>query len=369
MKVAVLGAGGFVGARIMERAGLNHAWSTTPFLRSPRGLARIGKFDVRPSFPVADGVDDLSGRLGGYKAVVNVAVGDPENICRDVQQAYEASMRAGAQLFIHLSSAVVFGRVTSGAIHDDSPPDTRSWMLYARQKALAEDYLRSMMRDGNPKIVVLRPGLIWGPRSPWSILPARQLASGVAWVGGLGIGHCNIVHVDNLVRCIETVIKCPSAPGGFYNIADPGQVTWASFYYAMAEGLGYPRERVKFTDAGYLVLTPGALLDRMKEMEGLRRLIKNVLATLSPGSKDLLKRLVPGLGKAAPQPPPPADAVIPASAPMLPRDLWVLHNTKRRLPTEKFLRDYGDPGLTSFEAGLAGTLEWLRFAGYAAQGS
>ena len=80
MKVAVLGAGGFVGARIMERAGLNHAWSTTPFLRSPRGLARIGKFDVRPSFPVADGVDDLSGRLGGYKAVVNVAVGDPENI-------------------------------------------------------------------------------------------------------------------------------------------------------------------------------------------------------------------------------------------------------------------------------------------------
>lgn len=369
MKVAILGAGGFVGARLMERSGLNHARSTTAFLRSPRGMARVGKLGVKPSLQIDNGADDLARRLEGYSTVINVAVGEPESICSEVQQAYEASARAGAQLFIHLSSAVVFGRVTTDNIHDDSPPDTRSWMLYARQKALAENHLRSMMREGKPKIVVLRPGLIWGPRSPWSILPAKQIASGIAWLGGSGRGHCNLVHVDNLVTCIEQVIKSPGAPGGFYNVADPGQLTWESFYHAIADGLGYPRERVRLTEAGYAVLTPGAILARMKEMEGPRRLMKQLLATMSPGAKDLVKRMVPGLGQAAPKPPPPANAVIQASTPVLARDLWVLHNTKYKLPTTKFQRDYGDPGLASFETGLVGTIEWLKFAGYAAKAS
>lgn len=366
MKVAVLGAGGFVGARIMERSGLNHGWCTTPFLRSPRGLARIGKLGLDASLTVRQGVGDLAARLGGYHAVVNVAVGDPESISRDVREAYEACMRAGVGLFIHLSSAVVFGRVTSDLIHDDSPPDTGSWMLYARQKAQAENYLRSMMTEGNPKIVVLRPGLIWGPRSPWSILPAMHLASGTAWLGGFGKGHCNLIHVDNLVRCIERVVETGAPSGGFYNVGDPAQVTWREFYHAMASGLGYPLERVKLTDAGYMRLTPGAMLDRLREVEGPRRVMKHVLTSMSPAVKDLVKRMVPGLGRPVPQPPPRADAVPPASAPRLRRDIWVLHNTLHRLPTTKFVRDYGDPGLLSFEDGLAGTLEWLRFAGYAA---
>lgn len=366
MRIAVLGAGGFVGSRLMEQAPLTPAWTLVPVLRSPRSLARLSKLGITARFADTGRVEPLATALEGHEVVINLAAGDWTSIRADAAIAYEATARAGCRLLIHLSSAVVFGRVPSPDIHDDSPPELGSWMLYAREKGMAEGYLRARIDGKGPRVVVLRPGLVWGPRSPWSALPARQLASGSAWLGGSGKGVCNLVHVDNLLRYIRQVVQSPTAASGFYNVGDPGAVTWREFYEAVADGLGYPRERIRVTEAGHRQVSPGAVLDRLKQRPLFYRSMKGLLKRLSSESKSKMKYHLPSLAGGGFQPPCPVDVPLPDSAPSLTREHWALHNTLHRLPTAKFFRDLGDPGLMSFEEGLATTLPWLRFAGYEA---
>lgn len=366
MRIAVLGAGGFVGSRLMEQAALTPAWTLVPVLRSPKNLARLSKLGVTARFADTSRVDSLAAALQGHEAVINLAAGDWTSIRADAALAYEASARAGARLLIHLSSAVVFGRVQSPDIHDDSPPELDSWMLYAREKGQAENFLRAQLSTDGPRVVVLRPGLIWGPRSPWSALPARQLAGGIAWLGGSGNGVCNLVHVDNLLRYVRQVLQSPAAVGGFYNVADPGTVTWRAFYEAVAAGLGYPVTRIRTTEAGPRLASPGAMLDWLKQRPPFYRFMKGLLRKLSSESKSQLKYHLPALAGGGFQPPCPVDAPVRESAPRLTREQWALHNTRHRLPTTKFVRDFGDPGLMSFDEALAATLPWLRFAGYGA---
>ena len=365
-RIAVLGAGGFVGSRLMEQAALTPAWTFVPVLRSPRNLARLSKLDVTARFADTRCVESLATALEGHEVVINLAAGDWTSIRADAALAYEASVRAGCRLLIHLSSAVVFGRVPSPDIHDDSPPDLRSWMLYAREKGQAENFLRARINGKGPRVVVLRPGLVWGPRSPWSALPARQLALGSAWLGRSGMGACNLVHVDNLLRYVRQVLQSPAVASGFYNVADPGGVTWREFYEAVADGLGYPRTRIRFTEAGPRVASPGAVLDWLKQRPPFYRLMKSLLKMLSSESKSKLKYRLPAIAGGRFQPACPVDSVSPCRTPALTREHWALHNTLNRLPTAKFALEFGDPGLMSFEQGMAATLPWLRFAGYEA---
>lgn len=356
-----------MGARLMEQASLPRTCAYTPLLRSPRSLARLAKLGLAPRFFDGQDPGSLAAALKGSEAVVNLAVGEPGSIEKDVENVYNACVKAGVRLLIHMSSAVVFGRVLSPNIHDDSEPDVNSWMLYARQKARAEVFLRKRLEAGGPQVVVLRPGLIWGPKSPWSVLPARQIADGIAWVGGSGTGVCNLLHVDNLVTCIRRVLGAKGSLRGFYNVADHDLVDWNTFYCAIAEGLGYPKSRVRLTNAGYAIATPGAILQRLRESDGSRQIVSYLLKTLSPGTKEVLKRLVPGLGQQSIKLPEPADSTMLASSPVLRRDIWVLHNTRNKLLTSKFFRDFGEPGLMTFNEGLVGTIAWLRFAGYGAE--
>lgn len=362
----MLGAGGFIGSRLMEQAPLTPAWTLVPVLRSPRSLARLSKLGIKARFADTGRVETLAAALEGHEVVINLAAGDWTSIRDDAAIAHEASVRAGCRLLIHLSSAVVYGRVPSPDIHDDSPPDLGSWMLYARQKGMAENHLRARMDSDGPRVVVLRPGLVWGPRSPWSALPARQLASGSAWLGGSGKGVCNLVHVDNLLRYVRQVVRSSDSASGFYNVGDPGTVTWRGFYEAVADGLGYPRARIRLTEAGPRSVSPGALLDRLKQCPPFYRSMKGLLKVLSSESKSKMKHHLPSLAGGRFQPPCPVDATLADSAPGLTREHWALHNTMHRLPTAKFFRDFGDPGLMTFEEGLATTLPWLRFAGYEA---
>lgn len=367
LNIAVLGAGGFVGSRLMELASVCPEWTFVPILRSAKSVARLSKLGLKPIFANTAEESALASSLSGFDAVVNLASGDWTSIQSDARIVYEASAKAGVRLLIHLSSAVVFGRVLSPSIHDDSSPQLNHWMLYARAKGAAEKFLRSRLEKSSMKVVVLRPGLIWGPRSNWSAMPAKDLSSGSAWLGGNGEGICNLCHVDNLARYIHQILRNPDPQCGFYNVADPGTLTWKSYYDAIAKGLGYSTTRIHLTTRGPRLLSPGALLDRLKQEPTFYRFMKKLLARLSSESKSLLKYHLPALAGGQYQPPVPGDVTqVGASIPRLTKELWSLHNTRHRLPTVKFAKDYGDPGLMPFQEALEVTLTWLRFAGFKA---
>jgi len=365
--IAVLGAGGFFGARFVEMCLASPNLSPVPVLRSFRSLARLSKFNLPVRRADTGDPADLARALEGCEAVLNLTIGDWLRIVPDTQVIYEAARQAGVKLFIHLSSAVVFGAVTNPAIDDDSSAQGAEWMLYAQEKARAEEYLRqAISREGGPRIVVLRPCLIWGPRSSWSTRPAKQLALGQGWLTNNGAGICNLCYVDNLVRYLLQVIASPAMQSGFYNVADPETVTWRGYYSALAEGLGLPADRVRLTSSSPVKPSAGVLVEWFKSRRSGYKAAKWLVNNLSAEGRSLLKWHLPALAGGGIQPPLAAsDPLPPSSPPKFTRETWSAHHTVRKLPSDKFCRDFGQPELTSFDDAMKATAAWLRLAGYA----
>jgi nucleoside-diphosphate-sugar epimerase len=82
-----------------------------------------------------------------------------------------------------MSSAVVYGEVTSPNIADDSDPICKHWMPYARAKAAAEVFLRNVLSSSPVEIALLRPGIVWGPRSPHTLGIVESLLQKRAFLG------------------------------------------------------------------------------------------------------------------------------------------------------------------------------------------
>jgi len=75
-RIAVLGAGGFVGARFVEFATLTGAVEVVPVIRSFKGAARLARFG--PCWRRADAgiVEELGPAIANCDAVVNLTLGD-----------------------------------------------------------------------------------------------------------------------------------------------------------------------------------------------------------------------------------------------------------------------------------------------------
>jgi len=366
MKIAVLGAGGFVGSRYIENSVLSQSTHhITPIVRSPRGLARLCKLGLSPRLINSSDPSVLTEELLNHDVVLNLAVGKPDSIVNDARQVYQSCLNARVNSLIFISSAVVFGRVLTPDINDDSHPNTKSWMLYARQKARVDNFLRDHFAGILP-VTVLRPGLIWGPRSPWTLLPAHGLSTGTAYLAGGGEGVCNLIHLDNLIRCINQVITLSPSKSGFYNVKDPENLTWLTYYKAMADSLGYSHSRIFCTNSGLNRTTPSAIMFSLQQSRLFAAPLSSIIKKASPEFKGWIKQRLFGPQQEALPPMSPSEYVLPAKNPAIPRDLWELHNTKYPLSTTKFISEFGNPGFLSFQQHLELTCQWLRFVGYGA---
>ena len=358
--LAVLGAGGFVGSRLLQMISMCGRGKATPVLRSFRGLARLGVAVPEACITDTQDLAALSKAFHGCKTVVILTMGDQVRILDDTQLIYAACVKAGVGQLIHVSSAVVFGRVIDPSIDDDSPPDTDSWLLYARGKAKAEVWLREQFSKQSIQIVVLRPGQIWGPGSNWSEMVGDQLIHGNAALSNGGKGIANLIFVDNLVRLIMTVSEYPNGPSGFYNAADAETVTWQDYYAGLAALLGYPPDAVCLWGDARLRIRASHIQEWVMQRPPLHRFVKGLVKQLGPAVKAAL------LAKLRGPPVPPGGNGGPPGPPILSRGLWETQNTLHPLPAAKFYRDFGPVKLIPFENALDTTAAWLRFSGFAA---
>jgi nucleoside-diphosphate-sugar epimerase len=354
-RIAVLGAGGFVGSRFVEHASLIGGVEVIPVLRSFKGGARLARFGRRWRMADASCVSELRPAISDCDAVVNLTLGDFGELASGATAIWDACAAENVPQLIHLSSAEVFGQVDSPDVHDDTPPLANHWMDYARGKAAAEEALRLRFSDSRVACIILRPGLIWGPRSPWVEGPANQFATGRAFLLGGGHGICNLLYVDNLIYSILGVVDHKGAKSGCYNLADNEITTWREYYEALAREL-----RIDF--AAIHQLPADAFCETMAtRLAGLKQspLGKWLKRKLGKGAKRRLKRAMASLQKA-----PLADGLAPAPVPVVTRNDWHLQNTRRKLPTAKFTRTFGSRNRYSFGEAMARTGEWMRFAGF-----
>lgn len=365
-RIAVLGAGGSFGARFVEMALQRPDWEVVPVLRTHRSLARLSRFDL--PFRRVQTADEkaLADALQDCDVLVNASLGGWLRILPDTRVFHRAAVQAGVAQFVHLGSAAVFGRATASTRESDSIASDMRWYLYAVEKARADDYLRGQMEQSGPRIVILRPFLIWGARAGCVIGPARRLQEGRAWLTNEGAGICNLCYADNLARYIFRVIDQGPSACGCYNVSDAETVTWRQFLEALADGLGVPRSRVSLAGSSPLRPSLPVVAEWLKSRRVAYRTGQWLLANLSAETRSLLKWRLPFLFGPGALPPWPADAAFPpGSPPRLTRDAWTAQHTERKLPNEAFARDFGLPELTSFEEAMRATVQWLRLGGFA----
>ncbi len=358
--IAILGAGGFVGTRLVETLLLGGASEVKAIVRSYRSFASLARFGSPLTITLADAENPaaLAQAIQGCSAVVNLTTGTPASIQRSTRAIVQACSEAKVPRFIHMSSAVVYGEVSSPDLADDAPPLSKHWMPYAKAKSAAEVFLRQRQPSLPFQLSVLRPGIVWGPRSQHTLHIVNGLLSRSAWLVDQGQGICNTVYVDNLVAGILACCVDPGDISGFYNVGDAETITWRDFYAAFAEHCAYDMNRALRVSGDSFPWSLRSAIDYVQNFPGINALYHIAKTKLPDGLKASIKARLAG------QPVYDSLAQPYAQKPSVDRELWHLQKVQYKLPIAKFQKRFGFKPPVSFEQGARRACDWLSFLGH-----
>lgn len=358
MKIAIIGASGFVGLRLVERFHLEGKAEVVPVVHAFRSLAVLARFSL--PWRVADptNVDQLSVALQGCDAVVHAALADAGQIVSMAEALYPAAQKAGVKRIVALSSSAVHTLIPAAGTNDESAPIVKQKSEYNVAKAKAEIILNRARASGSVELVQLRPSIIHGPRSRLVADIAQQLQLGSAWLVGDGSAICNAVAVDNLIDAIWLALNKPEADKNTFLVNDRETVTWRDFYAAIASAVGTDLSRVHS-------ITPPSFPDSASQKLARIAAKKSAMAVM-PAIPRVVKRLAKAAAAALPEPVMPDGWKLPSAAsPNLSEEMCQLQSCQWHFPIDKAERVLGyAPGL-SFNDAMARTAAWLRFTGIA----
>lgn len=135
----------------------------------------------------------------------------------------QAARGAGAGLFIHFSSVMVYG-FNYPALVEESGPLNGENNPYCQTKIESETAVRKLARPGEFDTVILRPGDVYGPGSiPWVERPARMMRRGDFALPDNGDGIINLLHISNLNDALTRICFSflASRPGHFQKVKAP----------------------------------------------------------------------------------------------------------------------------------------------------
>jgi nucleoside-diphosphate-sugar epimerase len=161
LKIAVLGANGFVGGRIVEKLHLEKTAEVRPVVRTFAGLARLARFDDL-DWRLADARDEkaLAKALEGCEVVVNAIQCEPRAIIEAAAKSYRAAEAARVRKLIFLSSAAVNGLAPAPGTDEATPVRDDSPFPYNNAKVRSERELLQLRGKGTVELVILRPSII-----------------------------------------------------------------------------------------------------------------------------------------------------------------------------------------------------------------
>jgi 2-alkyl-3-oxoalkanoate reductase len=267
--ILVTGASGFIGRHVVEAlllrfGGKVRVFDVRPWIRSDSRIESFTGGIQEPSI-VASAVE-------GVDVIVHLAAkvqpdsDDSSALFRtNVEGAvnvYSAALRTGSKLFVHLSSAGVYGppRAPEPFTEADAcEPKTP----YQRSKWKAEEALQAA--PAKTTLNILRPAGVYGPGSLLEI-PAYKRILRQKWAielrGGISV---HPTHVSDVVGGILAIIENPSSHGSVFNIGGERPILLQELEDLIAATLQVPRRRVVLPSgvAGPLARVAQPLLSSM----------------------------------------------------------------------------------------------------------
>lgn len=363
LKVAILGANGFIGSRTVEMFHLEGVAEVRPVVRSFTSLAAQSRFDL--DWRIADAFDPSSLRTAftGCDAVVYCVGGNPQTSIQAAVPIYQAAQEAGVRRLVYISSASVHGQNPSPGTDESSPLNDRQIFAYNNARVKSERKLLKLSDKGTVELVILRPSIVFGPRSMWITRIANELLSGSAYLINEGKGICNSIYVDNLVHAIRLSLTAADVDKQAFLLGDEEQVTWSDFYRPIAEALGIDFAQVphiacpKVTRRWKSELVEG--FTEILRSEPVRAVLPFSLSQLKPSAKAALSTWNQPSPWASPTPPQPK--------------VWdmmaLLHQCQYKLPLDKARKTLGYEPIISFSEACQRSIAWLAFAGYPIESS
>ena len=250
MKVLVTGATGFLGSHVAESLA-HQGWQVRTLARSASKAELLKRWNVE--IEIGDLSDPAAVRKAceGVDAVVHCAakVGDwgPVEEYRQInvdatKVLLDACLEQKLGRFVLVSSLGVYEARDHHGTDETTPLPAQHIDGYTQTKVEAENLAMSYYRDRGLPLVVVRPGFIYGPRDE-TVMPRILANLKARLVTYFGSRHkrLNNVYVGNVVEAVELALK-PDAPlGEAFNITDPQTVTKKVFFERIADLAGLPR--------------------------------------------------------------------------------------------------------------------------------
>lgn len=246
MRACVTGGTGFIGGPLVRRLLAEGATVRVLARPSPRADALE-----------STGAQIVRGQLGNYEATARAVEGadvvfhiaakvSPPGTKSDffetnssgTESILKASLQSGVRKVIYLSSISVYGLLRRGEHIDESTdydpaPQFRDY--YAQSKIAADAFAVSFAEKTGLPVVILRPGLIYGP--------GRPLPLGLV---GFSAGRTNVVfgkpqlrlplnYTENLLDAMQLVSKLPSKGLRQFNIVDDDELTLGQYHAVLSE--------------------------------------------------------------------------------------------------------------------------------------
>lgn len=233
----ITGIGGSTGLRIAELAlakGMNV--SGIELAEKEASKAEQAGFTVHRGDFTSEEV--LKSALKGIHIVIHTAAlfregGNPEDFKRINSEGpllvAKAAEHAGVSVFVQLSSALVYGFDFKDGIDEDAVLNPVG-NLYCDSRIEAERSLKEYALRSRLKLIVIRPGDIFGPRSISFVeRPISLMLEGKALLPNGGNGKLNPIYVDNLAHGIFLAIK-KEKYGETLNLTDGTTITCFEYF-------------------------------------------------------------------------------------------------------------------------------------------
>jgi nucleoside-diphosphate-sugar epimerase len=350
-RIAILGAGGFIGNRAVELLHRSGRHEVVPVVHRPSALALVKRFALDGR--IADALDEqaLIAAFHGCGTVLASVAGPSATITGMAGPLVGAARAAKVRRIIYLSSQMVHGQAPAPDTNEESALPRRHAFEYNRAKAAAERSLARLAAAAGVELVILRPGIVYGPRSRWTGGLADELLAREAFLVRDAAAVCNAIYVDNLIHAIEQAIDAPEAPGQAMFVNDEEAPSWREMIEPIVDALGIGRESIARPTLAEALGARSARPDRALVSIGksaVRALPKRFRRVLTAARNAAFERSVP------------ADSRPRTYA----EEMALLQSCAVRLSDRKArsLLNYRPP--VSHAEGMRRSIAWLRFAGY-----
>ena len=241
-KVLVTGATGFIGGRLAYRlateegaivTGLGRSLDKVPFLKSTGvNLQQVDLKDeaaMQAVIAAQDFIFHVAAWLGGGR----VADAEEEAYALNVtatENLLRWAKEANVQRVILVSTIGAYGIPTTTDVHENTPLNIEQTDTYGRTKALGELKAVEVAQEIGIELSIVRPALVYGPRSKsWTVNMLQLVQKGTPVIFGDGQGFAMPVYIDNLVDGMLLTAVSPKAVGEAFNFCDP-YISWNQFF-------------------------------------------------------------------------------------------------------------------------------------------